>query len=101
MWVPLSVMAMLMSPVELPCIGMLAFDPEATVSFQKATPLRVALTSKDVSVATTLPYSSKGYIVRESLSASLASILRVSTRLCVQLAGSTAAGNTENGNGLP
>ena len=96
MCVPLRVMAMLMSPVELSCIGMLAFDPEATVSFQKATPLSVALTSKNVFVATALPYSSKGYIVRGSLPALLVSTWRSSTRLCVQLAGSTAAGKTEN-----
>ena len=75
---------------------MLAVDPEASVFFQRVTPLSIASTSKDVFVATVLPYSSKGYIVKESSFASLVSILRSSTRLCVQLAGSTAAGKTEN-----
>ena len=96
MCVPLRVMEMIMVPVTLSCTGMLSFDPEATVLFQKATPLSVAVALKYVSVSIVLPNLSKGYIVKESSLASLVSIFRLSTRLCVQLAGSAAAGKTAN-----
>ena len=101
MCTPLRIMVMLMTPVALSCTGMLAVDPEFTVLFQKATPLSVAVALKDVADKTVLPNLSNGYIVSESLSALLVSTLRLSTRLWVQREGSTAAGKTENGNGLP